>query len=114
MGSLQILGAGLLVAIAFATWKFAKFLYAGWASPLRTLPGPPNSSLLYGNMKQIWDAVRDPLSGHPLNMLMYKQEPMELYEKWAEEYGSTLKYKAFLGVSSRFLVCRSFEREDLH
>jgi len=59
MGYLQVISASLVAAIlSLVIWKFAKFLFVEWASPLRVLPGPPNPSLLYGNMKQIWDAVR--------------------------------------------------------
>jgi hypothetical protein len=41
----------------YLLYKLAKFFYAQWTSPLRALPGPPNPSLIYGNMKLIWEAV---------------------------------------------------------
>lgn len=59
---LLLLAGSSLAALAFVLWKFARFLYDEWTSPLRKLPGPPNGSLLYGNMKQVLEAVRYSLS----------------------------------------------------
>jgi len=42
---------------AYAIYRIMKAVYEHLSSPLRFLPGPPNTSLLYGNMKEIWAAV---------------------------------------------------------
>ncbi|ESK86852.1 cytochrome p450 [Moniliophthora roreri MCA 2997] len=49
-------------------------------SPLKDLPGPPSDSIVWGNLKQI-----------------FKAENSVLHEKWVEEYGPTIRYKAFFG-----------------
>jgi hypothetical protein len=64
---MDYLGASLVAATAFIVFRLATFLFAEWTSPLHALPGPPNASLIYGNMKQIWEAVRDPSSGRALD-----------------------------------------------
>ncbi len=53
----QTLLAFLLTVGTYLVFKIVKFLYGEWTSPLRVLPGPSNPSLLFGNMKQIWDSV---------------------------------------------------------
>ncbi|TFK34906.1 cytochrome P450 [Crucibulum laeve] len=76
--------SGLLVAavLAFPVYRLAKFLYDGsFGSSLRYLPGPPNKSLIYGNLKEIW-----------------KAENSILHEQWVQEYGPTIKYKGFFGL----------------
>ena len=60
MGVSQMFIALLAATLAFLIFKIAKFLYGEWSSPLRDLPGPPNPSFIYGNMKQIWNAVCNP------------------------------------------------------
>jgi len=54
----QTLLAFLLAAGTYCVFKIVRFLYGEWTSPLWVLPGPSNPSLLFGNMKQIWDSVR--------------------------------------------------------
>uniref|UniRef100_A0A0W0FNH7 Cytochrome p450 n=2 Tax=Moniliophthora roreri TaxID=221103 RepID=A0A0W0FNH7_MONRR len=51
-------------------------------SPLNDLPGPPNDSLFWGNVKQI-----------------RKAEVSVLHEKWIEEYGPTIRFKVFFGAN---------------
>jgi hypothetical protein len=41
---------------AYGAFKLLHFFYYQWTSPLRDLPGPPNDSMFFGNMKQIWGA----------------------------------------------------------
>ena len=53
----QLLTSLVAVPLAYGAYKFLLFFYAQWTSPLRVLPGPPSTSLLYGNMKEIWKAV---------------------------------------------------------
>ncbi|KAF5318106.1 hypothetical protein D9619_012269 [Psilocybe cf. subviscida] len=77
----QILVSFLATLGAYALYKIANFFYFNWTSPLRELPGPPSSSIIYGNMKEIWHA-----------------ENSVLHEKWVEEYGSTITYKSILGL----------------
>ncbi|KAF9235974.1 cytochrome P450 [Melanogaster broomeanus] len=65
-------------AIAVALWKLIWRVYHEFTSPLRHLPGPKATSLIYGNMGDIWET-----------------QSCFLQEKWVEEYGNTLRYKGF-------------------
>ncbi|ESK85957.1 cytochrome p450 [Moniliophthora roreri MCA 2997] len=52
------------------------------ASPLKDLPGPPSDSMIWGNLQQI-----------------FKAENSVLHEQWVEEYGPTIRYRAFFGFN---------------
>jgi len=41
----------------YSVYKLLRFFYNNLTSPLRVLPGPPSDSIIYGNIKQIWEAV---------------------------------------------------------
>jgi len=72
-----------LIMGTFTLYKFINFVWREYISnPLTDFPGPPSPSWLYGNMRQIWDS-----------------ENSVMHERWASEYGNTIKYKVFLGVS---------------
>ena len=72
-----------LIMGTFTLYKFINFVWREYISnPLTDLPGPPSPSWLYGNMRQIWDS-----------------ENSVMHELWASEYGNTIKYRVFLGVS---------------
>lgn len=49
------LGATL---IAYGVYRVAKFIYGELTSPLRDFPGPKSPSFIYGNFKEIFNAVR--------------------------------------------------------
>ncbi|KIK57951.1 hypothetical protein GYMLUDRAFT_45751 [Collybiopsis luxurians FD-317 M1] len=63
---------------AYGLFLGAQFLYQQLTSPLRNLPGPPNSSWIYGNSKEIQSAANS-----------------VAHEKWVEEHGNTIVYKWF-------------------
>ncbi|KAF9219209.1 cytochrome P450 [Gyrodon lividus] len=65
-------------AAALGLWKIFQLVYHELTSPLRCLPGPKGTSLIYGNMGDIW-----------------KAENSVLHELWVKEYGKTLTYKGF-------------------
>jgi len=58
MGYQQVILAFLATGAVYAAFKALTFFYGQWASPLRALPGPKSPSFIYGNMKQVFDAVR--------------------------------------------------------
>ncbi|KAF9009541.1 cytochrome P450 [Cyathus striatus] len=83
MDVVQVAGTAIGALASYGLFKLLRMLYnETFASPIRDLPGPPSKSFIYGNLKEIWDA-----------------ENSVLHEKWAEEYGSTIKYKGFLGTN---------------
>ena len=43
--------------LVYGIYKILAFVYADLTSPLRNVPGPPNSSLIYGNFKQVSESV---------------------------------------------------------
>ena len=51
--------AGSLAAtiLAYGLYKVIKLIYGEVTSPLRDLPGPKSTSWIYGNFKEIWEAV---------------------------------------------------------
>ncbi|TFK25770.1 cytochrome P450 [Coprinopsis marcescibilis] len=67
---------------AYRAYKLLAILYSAWTSPLRLLPGPANPSWIYGNLKDIWDA-----------------ENSVLHEQWVKEYGKTITYSTWFGMS---------------
>ncbi|EJD52005.1 cytochrome P450 [Auricularia subglabra TFB-10046 SS5] len=71
---------GALVAL-FAISKAWPFVRLRLTTPLRDLPGPPNESILWGNLRKI-----------------FKAENSVIHEQWSKEYGNTLRYHAFLGA----------------
>lgn len=46
----------------YSLYRIANFVYYEWTSPLHVLPGPPNPSLIYGNIKLIDKGVCDNVS----------------------------------------------------
>jgi len=54
----QAILAFLATGVVYVAFKALTFFYGQWTSPLRVLPGPKSASLIYGNMKQISDAVK--------------------------------------------------------
>ncbi|KIM49563.1 hypothetical protein M413DRAFT_21761 [Hebeloma cylindrosporum] len=82
MGYQQIVVSLLTTLGLYVIYKLFRFFYNNLTSPLRVLPGPPSVSIIYGNLKQIWEA-----------------ENSVLHEKWVEEYGSTITYKGFIGMN---------------
>nr|BED42950.1 cytochrome P450 monooxygenase [Trametes versicolor] len=47
------LGVILLTAFLYGAWRFYGFLHIVYLTPLSDLPGPPSSSWVYGNMRDI-------------------------------------------------------------
>lgn len=43
--------------LAYGLYKVIRLIYGELTSPLRDLPGPKSSSWIYGNFKEIWEAV---------------------------------------------------------
>ncbi|RXW20257.1 hypothetical protein EST38_g5602 [Candolleomyces aberdarensis] len=41
---------------AYGVYRLLCFFYGEWTSPLRDLPGPPNESAVFGNLKMLWGA----------------------------------------------------------
>jgi hypothetical protein len=94
----------LSAALIFTTFglnKLLKAVYRQWTSPLRHFPGPPSPSFLYGNIKQIFNAVsyisEYVASIYGIDISVGKDRSV-LHEKWVEEYGNTIKYKGFFHV----------------
>lgn len=56
MSMSQLLSAGAVV-LAFGLWKVAMLLYHRYRSPMRMIPGPKSSHWLYGNLKEVLEAV---------------------------------------------------------
>lgn len=44
-------------AIVFGVWKLFRFVYHQCTSPIRHLRGPKGTSWIYGNLRDIWNAV---------------------------------------------------------
>ncbi|KAG6811357.1 hypothetical protein H0H92_007822 [Tricholoma furcatifolium] len=65
--------------IAWIVYKTVQIVWHHVTSPLRDIPGPTNSSWVYGNMKDIWAA-----------------EKAVLREKWVEKYGPSFQYRGLL------------------
>lgn len=77
-----------LIVSGYLLWKFVTILLAPLRSTLRDLPGPPNPSIIYGNLLEIQNA-----------------EDATLHEAWTEKYGPTITYTGWMNVS---LVFRTY------
>lgn len=66
---------------AYGLYKILSFFYTQWTSPLKTLPGPPRTSFLWGNMKEIFEA-----------------ENSVVHEQWSKDYGPTIRYRGLFGL----------------
>ncbi|KAJ7700852.1 cytochrome P450 [Mycena rosella] len=67
---------------AYALYEILKLVYQEFNSSLRHLPGPKSTHFFYGNFREIW-----------------KAENSVLHEQWVQQYGPTLKYKGFFGLT---------------
>ncbi|KIK78551.1 hypothetical protein PAXRUDRAFT_834515 [Paxillus rubicundulus Ve08.2h10] len=83
------IGELVLTALASAAaLGLGTFFYHALTCPLRHLPGPKGTSLIYGNLLDI-------SMGDNLNSIVE--------ERWVKEYGETLKFKGFF-CSNRLLT----------
>ncbi|KAI5118119.1 hypothetical protein M0805_008028 [Coniferiporia weirii] len=80
------LAAGATLA-AYGAWKAFLHLINPLFSSLRYLPGPKSKSFIFGNLEEI-----------------RKADTSELHEKWTEQYGKVMKYKAFFGEDRLFTM----------
>lgn len=83
MAFLKLLQAILSTLALYGLGRLLHWLARAFTSPLRALPGPPSSSLIYGNLKEI-----------------RKAETASQHEAWVQQYGKVMTYKGFLGVST--------------
>lgn len=83
MALIKLSLAALSTLAAYGLFKLLRVVVRPLSSPLRVLPGPASSSLIFGNMGEIRRA--DTSSQH---------------EAWIQQYGKVMQYKAFLGVSA--------------
>lgn len=78
----------LLFIGAFVAYKVLPILLEPFLTPLRRIPGPPNASWLWGNLKEIREG----------------SEPGGTTRKYLEKYGHVARYKLFLSVRIVILV----------
>ncbi|EKM59824.1 uncharacterized protein PHACADRAFT_138071 [Phanerochaete carnosa HHB-10118-sp] len=75
------------VLIALALYKLTSFMWSRIASPLRHLPGPPNDSLIWGNVEVI-----------------QKEEESVPQDRWAQQYGHTIAYRGLFSTKRLWTV----------
>ncbi|KAJ8495118.1 hypothetical protein ONZ45_g12995 [Pleurotus djamor] len=75
-------GAGLA---AFGAYKLFKVLYGELSSPLRHLPGPPNTRFFLGNIQEVFDQYT-------------------AANEWIDTYGPTFQVKGPFGISRLFTL----------
>jgi hypothetical protein len=72
-----------IVSASVLLFLFYVLQIAPLLSPLRHLPGPPSTNLIYGH----WDHVR-------------MAEVVQVHEKWLEQFGKTMKFKSLFNVGT--------------
>ena len=92
-----VLASLVATPLSYGAYRLFLFFYAQWTSPLHVLPGPPNASLLFGQMREIQKAVCLFCLALELDSRSL-QENSVLHEKWVNEYGSTITYHVLFGV----------------
>ncbi|KAF4578374.1 hypothetical protein EYR36_000181 [Pleurotus pulmonarius] len=78
----KILGSAISALGFYGVFKLLSFLYHELTSSFRLLPGPPSTSWIYGNLKEISNL-----------------EDSKLHEEWGRIYGHTTQYKGILGMA---------------
>ncbi|CDO75988.1 hypothetical protein BN946_scf184922.g1 [Trametes cinnabarina] len=68
-----------VVAVTIVIWMLRRWWSFTFGSPLRNLPGPPSPSLLYGNVKEVFDA-----------------ENHVVPDRWFSQYGKNFVDNGFL------------------
>ncbi|KAF9501060.1 cytochrome P450 [Pleurotus eryngii] len=77
----KILGSAICALGFYGVLKLANFLHRELTSSVRLLPGPPSTSWIYGNLKEISNL-----------------EDSRLHEEWGRVYRHTTQYKGILGM----------------
>ncbi|CAE6426980.1 unnamed protein product [Rhizoctonia solani] len=80
---LYLSGGVILIKVAEGVYHPIRKLF----SPLGELPGPPNESFIFGNLKRVFAAPNS-----------------VIHESWLEEYGPTVRYRGFLSSYRLFTV----------
>ncbi|KAJ7912531.1 cytochrome P450 [Mycena leptocephala] len=75
---LKLLGSIAGSLGAYGLYEILKLVYSELTSPTRYLPGPKSTHWFYGNIREI-----------------FKAENSVMHEQWVQQYGPTIKYKAF-------------------
>lgn len=75
---LSYFGSALL---CYVLYRMGKRVYRIFMSPLRSIPGPTPTSLLYGCFD-----------------LITESDAYRLFERWTEQFGSTFTYSSSLNV----------------
>ncbi|KAH7882875.1 cytochrome P450 [Phlebopus sp. FC_14] len=71
--------------ICFTLGKVFRVLVRQFVSPLRNIPGPKSPSLVYGNMRDIWDSET-------------------LHQQWVKQYGITFRYSGLFNTHRLFTM----------
>ncbi|KZT02793.1 cytochrome P450 [Laetiporus sulphureus 93-53] len=80
--------AGFFAAfVAFVLYKLCVLVIKARSSPLRSLPGPPSPSWIYGNLRQI-----------------FTTGSVRMQEIWVERYGETIRYKGWLNQDYLYTI----------
>ena len=59
LSAYKILATGIIILGFLLAFKTVQVVYREWTSPLNDLQGPPKTSLLFGNLRDKWDDVRE-------------------------------------------------------
>ncbi|KAJ7908575.1 cytochrome P450 [Mycena leptocephala] len=79
---LKLLASVSGTLVAYALYQILKLVYKELTSPLRHLPGPKSSNLLYGKHRELW-----------------QEDSITLQEQWVKMYGRTLKFPDLFSLS---------------
>lgn len=69
--------------LAAVSWSFYRLFLAPRFGSLHDIPGPPSSSIIYGNLDRL-----------------IKEEPGVSERAWAEQYGGAIRFQSVLAVGS--------------
>lgn len=100
----QVLMAGSAMLASYGAYQLLNFLYGAWASPMRTLRGPPSPSFVSGHVYELRNDVcliftKIIIPFAQLVSLHAHQNDSQLQQKWIAQYGQTFKVNGIFGVS---------------
>ena len=101
--TVKLLGTLSATLVAYGVYKLSSVIFAELTSPTRDLPGPKNTSLVYGNVKE---ALEDVWCYPCFKFFLLTPALQEsvFHERWPREHGRVFRFRGLLNVRTITLL----------